>query len=234
MRKTNLPTILDSSDYLEIQDGKMLALGNPKSLEWLEAPENRSFRFLCGCAGEQSFTARKETSKRGQGDYWYGYRKIQGKLHKRYIGKSEDITRLRLQEVAIALETPVSKESNSKSYINNYVTDDSKRALPSYLNCYVTESQLEDCKQHCEALEAELEQLRQERDCAQQESDCYRQERDRLAGELATCEASQPELPDLEAASDRYLASLRLGKQAPDYKRAKKYLEGFIALLRSQ
>lgn len=219
MRKTNLPTILDSSDYLEIQDGKMLALGNPKSLEWLEAPENRSFRFLCGGAGEQSFTARKETSKRGQGDYWYGYRKIQGKLHKRYIGKSEDITRLRLQEIAIALETPVSKESNSISYINNYVTNDSKPALPSYINGYVTESQLEDCKQHCEALEAELEQARQERD--------------RFRQELTAYQASQPQQPDYEAIRDRVLASLKLGKQAPGYKSAKKVLDDFISRLKA-
>lgn len=61
------------------------------------------------------------------------------------------------------------------------------------------------------------------------------QERDRLAQELAACQAArQDDLPDLEAASNRYLASLRLGKQAPDYKRAKKHLDAFIALLRSQ
>ena len=56
-------------------------------------------------AGEHSFTARKETSKTGK-DYWYAYRKVEGRLHKRYIGKSEDITSKRLSEVALALDTP--------------------------------------------------------------------------------------------------------------------------------
>ncbi len=224
MRKTNLPTILDSSEYLEIDDGKMLKLGNSESLEWLEAPGNRSFRFLCGCAGEQSFTARKETSKRGQANYWYGYRKINGKLHKRYIGKSEDVTHTRLQEIAIALETPASKESNSKSYINDYVTDDSKPVLPSYINNYVTKSQLENCQQRCEALEAELEQLQQERDR-------LTQERSSLALELAACQTSQPQQPDLESSRDRFLATLPVGKQAPEYKRTKKAIDGFIAFI---
>jgi uncharacterized coiled-coil DUF342 family protein len=62
-----------------------------------------------------------------------------------------------------------------------------------------------------------------------------RQERDRLAQELATCQQEgdhrQPELPDLEASGDQYLASLRLGKQAPEYKRTKSTLERFIAFI---
>ena len=85
MRSTKLASVL--SECLELPNGKMIKLDNPKFLEWLETPENRSFRFQYGFAGEQSFTARKETSKRGQANYWYGYRKVEGKLHKRYIGK---------------------------------------------------------------------------------------------------------------------------------------------------
>lgn len=103
MRKTNLPTILDSSEYLEITNGKMIELGSAKFFEWLD---NRSFRFIAGDAGNQSFTARKETSKKGEGDYWYGYRRVEGKLHKRYIGKPEDVTLGRLKEVAASLESP--------------------------------------------------------------------------------------------------------------------------------
>ena len=37
---------------------------------------------------------------------------------------------------------------------------------------------------------------------------------------------------DLEATRDRYLASLRLGKQAPEYRRAKSVVDRFIAALR--
>jgi hypothetical protein len=74
-------------------------------------------------------------------------------------------------------------------------------------------------KEEATQLKIELEQMRQERD--------------RLAQELATCRASQPQQPDLESSRDRYLASLKLGKQAPDYKRTKKAIDGFINQLQS-
>ena len=98
MRKTNLPTILDGSEYLEIASGKMLKLGSAGFLNWANNPDNRSFRFIAGFAGEQSFTARKEASKKGDGDYWYGYRRVGGKLHKRYLGKSSEIGRASCRE----------------------------------------------------------------------------------------------------------------------------------------
>lgn len=117
MRKTNLPTVKDSSDYLELASGKMIELGSTKFFEWLSNPDNRSFRFIAGDAGNQSFTARKETSKKGFGDYWYGYRRVEGKLHKRYIGKLEDVTQERLKEVASSLEsTPLPRNINPKNH----------------------------------------------------------------------------------------------------------------------
>lgn len=58
-----------------------------------------------------------------------------------------------------------------------------------------------------------------------------RLERDRLAAELAANQASQSQQPDLEAIRDRVLASLKLGKQAPEYKRTKKAIDSFIAFV---
>lgn len=138
MKSTKLASVL--SECLELPNGQMIELDNPKFLEWLETPENRSFRFQYGFAGEQSFTARKEPSKRGQANYWYGYRKVESKLHKRYIGKSEDVTRLRLQEVAVALDTPSPERTKPLSYINNSVTNEPKpdELQTSYLDDYVT------------------------------------------------------------------------------------------------
>lgn len=72
-------------------------------------------------------------------------------------------------------------------------------------------------KKETNQLKIELEQMRQERD--------------RLAQELATCRASQPQ-PDLEAIRLSALAELKLGRQAPGYKAAAKALTRFIALLR--
>ena len=87
---------------LQLPDHATLRLQTIKGQKWLDDPDNRDFRYM---AGEHSFTARKETSKTGK-DYWYAYRKVEGRLHKRYIGKSEDITSKRLSEVALALDTP--------------------------------------------------------------------------------------------------------------------------------
>lgn len=225
MKSTKLASVLD--EFLELPNGQMIELDSPKFAQWLEGAENRSFRFEYGFAGEQSFTARKETSKKGQGDYWYGYRKVEGKLHKRYIGKSADITRYRLQEIAVALDTPACPRTKPASYINNYVTEGGEQSKPpSYINDYVTQSQLDNCHQRCEVLEAELERLQEMRDHLQQEHE-------RLAGELAARHASRSQQPDLESSRDRFLASLPVGKQAPEYKRTKKAIDSFIAFVQS-
>jgi len=39
-------------------------------------------------------------------------------------------------------------------------------------------------------------------------------------------------MPDLEAVSERILSGLRVGKQAPEYKRTKTVIDRFIALVR--
>ncbi len=44
------------------------------------------------------FTIRSEN--RSGKLHWYAYRRVHGKLHKRYVGKTEDITEYRLAEVA--------------------------------------------------------------------------------------------------------------------------------------
>jgi hypothetical protein len=106
MRKTSLPTVLDDNEYLEVTSGKMLKLGSAGFFGWLNNPDNRSFRFIAGFGGNQSFTARKETSKGADTVYWYAYRRVEGKLRKSYIGKVEDITLQRLKDVAAALESP--------------------------------------------------------------------------------------------------------------------------------
>lgn len=74
-------------------------------------------------------------------------------------------------------------------------------------------------KNEVEQLKIELEQVRQERN--------------RLAAELAANQASQSQQPDLEAIRDRVLAGLKLGKQAPEYKRTKKAIDSFIAFVQS-
>lgn len=47
-------------------------------------------------------SARKE--KRGANFYWYGYRKIDAKLHNVYLGKSERLTQERLERACEQIE----------------------------------------------------------------------------------------------------------------------------------
>ncbi len=66
---------------------------------WLETATTFTFRSEQG-----SFTAYKERSgnKRG-GTYWRAYRKLHGKLHRAYLGKSEELTLERMKAIAAML-----------------------------------------------------------------------------------------------------------------------------------
>jgi HAMP domain-containing protein len=84
--------------------------------QWLEGVQ--SFRYVP--SKEAPYTARKEKSKKADGDYWYAYRKVQGKLHKRYIGRSSDLTLDRLEEVASLLSVPA--EPRAKPEVTEQVS----------------------------------------------------------------------------------------------------------------
>lgn len=79
------------SGVIRYTSGELVAVGSWAWFKWLEDSATRSFRFA-DCGG---FTCRKEPN-----GYWYFYKKIQGKLRKRYIGKSSALTMARLTEVA--------------------------------------------------------------------------------------------------------------------------------------
>jgi len=66
--------------------------------QWLEQVSSFAFQSK----DEHHFTARKEA--RGRGDaYWIAYRKIEGKLTHKYLGRPVDVTLSRLEEVAATL-----------------------------------------------------------------------------------------------------------------------------------
>ncbi|MCW5864602.1 MAG: AAA family ATPase [Anaerolineae bacterium] len=71
----------------------------PNSAEWdAWLAEHDQFRFV-GASGH--FSARRE--RRSGGDYWYAYRRRDGVLHKAYLGKADDLTLERMEEVAAGL-----------------------------------------------------------------------------------------------------------------------------------
>jgi len=73
-----------------------LSLDSLQWNEWLNHHDQFKFK---GAAGH--FSARRET--RHGNDYWYAYRRRNGKLSKAYLGKSEEITLARLEETAAEL-----------------------------------------------------------------------------------------------------------------------------------
>ncbi len=70
-----------------------IRVGDKEWFEWLE--QNRHFHITT-YAG--SFSARKE--KRRNGFYWYGVKKVLGRVKKKYLGASGQLTNQALYDVA--------------------------------------------------------------------------------------------------------------------------------------
>ena len=90
-----IPSVLQG--LIETEEGKVFELDSPKGSIWLESVG--SFRFEPS-GDSKPYTVRKESG------YWYGCRKIAGKVRKKYIGRSSEVSIARLEEIAEALEIP--------------------------------------------------------------------------------------------------------------------------------
>ncbi len=82
---------------------------SPAWFAWLD--ERSSFAFH-GQVG--SYTARLETVQRGE-RYWYAYRRTGQKLRKKYLGKTDELTIARLEQVARVLHTGALDAASSSS-----------------------------------------------------------------------------------------------------------------------
>src|SRR5260370_24647168 len=95
------PSIIQGEMLVYQQDEQpaQLVVGTSSWYSWLEASSTFTFRSEHG-----TFTARKERAgnKRGR-SYWRAYRKRNGKLHRAYLGKSDELTLERLKAVAAVL-----------------------------------------------------------------------------------------------------------------------------------
>ncbi len=67
---------------------------------WLEQIASFSFHSRSG----MHYTVRKQRVQRGN-IYWYGYRRLHGRVVKRYLGRTADLTLARLEEIARLLES---------------------------------------------------------------------------------------------------------------------------------
>jgi chromosome segregation ATPase len=89
-----IPSVVQG--MIKTEDGKVFELDSPKGSAWLESIS--SFRFMPN-DDSKPYTVRKESSI-----YWYGCRKIAGKVRKKYIGKSSEVSVAKLEEVAEVLD----------------------------------------------------------------------------------------------------------------------------------
>jgi hypothetical protein len=107
---------MNKADYsitagiMELPDGHCFEVGTPEWWEWVSSDKAESFRFECD-HGVKGYRARKESIKSRSGSFWYAYKRIEGKLRKRYLGKSEELTLERLESAAydLAKSTEASK-----------------------------------------------------------------------------------------------------------------------------
>lgn len=100
---------------VETEDGKIFELNSLTGLAWLKSAT--SFRFVPS-GDNKPYTVRQERKKGG--DYWYGYRRVVGELHKRYIGKSSELSTVKLEKIAEALNT---RQQSRATQVAEAVTD---------------------------------------------------------------------------------------------------------------
>jgi predicted ATPase/DNA-binding CsgD family transcriptional regulator len=89
----------DTLTYQRDGQAQTVVVGTPAWYAWLQTATTFAFTNDRG-----TFTARREQAgnKRG-GWYWRAYRQREGKLHRVYLGKSEELTLARLRAVAATL-----------------------------------------------------------------------------------------------------------------------------------
>ncbi|MEG3923092.1 hypothetical protein QUA07_28855 [Microcoleus sp. T3_A4] len=147
-----IPSVMQG--LIETDGGKVFELDSPKGATWLESVG--SFRYEPTGDGKP-YTVRKETGKGG--DYWYGYRKMAGRLHKKYIGKSSEISTAKLEEIAEALNTPPQPRVTDRV---TEVTDTINQSVTDRVTDAVTVEEFTALKSQVQLLQESLEALRSE------------------------------------------------------------------------
>lgn len=131
---------------------------------WLREPSVKSFHFE---SDRGKFTARKEERATSSNEYWYAYRKVQGKLRKVYLGAMDELTSDRLNQVAVEISQSgpdyyYSRKSYTTRKEKSCVTSNGDSTLASASKSYPTEEK-ESCvtdSSELEALQLEVDQLR--------------------------------------------------------------------------
>jgi DNA repair exonuclease SbcCD ATPase subunit len=134
-----IPSVIQGTVEVE---GKVFELDSPKGAAWVEA--TGSFRF------EPSGDGKPCTVRRESSGYWYGCRKVAGKVRKKYIGKTSEINTAKLEEIAEALEVPPVPRANKVAEVAQEVAESTR----------VAEKVTEVVQDRLTALELEVANLR--------------------------------------------------------------------------
>jgi chromosome segregation ATPase len=139
-----IPSVVQGT--IETESGKVLEFDSFKASVWLESVS--SFRYEPVVGASKPYTVRKESRKAG--DYWYGYRKVAGKLHKKYIGRTPELSTAKLEEIATALDIP--PQARVTHQVNNSVAHESAGSR--------TDDRLTALELQMQAVQESLEALR--------------------------------------------------------------------------
>jgi len=108
------PTVRgETLSWYEAGADHTLIVGSSAWFAWLEGATSFAYRGPGG-----SFTARKEQRQRG-GWYWKAYRKLAGKLHRAYLGKTDDLTAERLAGAAATLAAGVGPQPGATQHVSD-------------------------------------------------------------------------------------------------------------------
>jgi LuxR family maltose regulon positive regulatory protein len=99
-RRENRTTPKVVSGFLYTEDAFTGSrVGSPAWFAWLSTASSFYYEGRQG-----TFTAHRESRQRGD-QYWIAYRRQQARLRRVYLGKADQLTLQRLEEVAVHLST---------------------------------------------------------------------------------------------------------------------------------
>jgi DNA repair exonuclease SbcCD ATPase subunit len=152
-----IPAVVQGT--IETEDGKVFELDSPKGAAWVEAIG--SFRFE-PVGDSKPCTVRKEPS-----GYWYGCRKVAGKVRKKYIGKSSEINTAKLEGIAAALEVPPVQRVNKVAEVVQGVVEVAQVAEVTQDRLTALELEVASLRKALEALQEALPEKLESGDSAE-------------------------------------------------------------------
>ena len=132
----SIPRVRDGSlqeQRAEDTSTDTISIGTAEWYSWLE--QHHAFTFE---TPSTTFTARKE--QRPGGWYWYAYRRMRGKLHSFYLGKSADLTLERLNATAEVFERAGEAPVDMNPQLQQVSRDQAVRVQPTPIITFPTTS----------------------------------------------------------------------------------------------